>query len=176
MRAITSRIKFIALILLLALATSVLAESVPLTASARIKNMANEEATWRYLSGGGKLLVGALAAALGYTLFSFRDNILGAMILIPIGATVMIPGLISFGWGAMDLLFGSREYENQHDRLKTLTEPERENQAVNYLKEKAEKDRQGRQPNFWNGFGLFSVFPTPAEREYQAYLKDRKNF
>ncbi|MDD4179252.1 MAG: hypothetical protein PHH14_04300 [Candidatus Margulisbacteria bacterium] len=165
--------KIIASFLLLALTTAVLAESAPLTATDRVKNMANEEAAWRYATGGIKLIAGGLVTAFGYTLFSFRDNVIGAMVLIPVGATFMIPGLVIFGWGAYDLLFGSREYENQYDKLKLASDTNREDQAVTYLKEKSTQDRQSRQPSFWNAFGLFSMFETPAEREYKAYLQEQ---
>ncbi|MDD5594507.1 MAG: hypothetical protein PHG97_07195 [Candidatus Margulisbacteria bacterium] len=167
--------RFIAGLLLLLMATTVLAESAPLTATDRVKNMANEEGTWRYLSGGGKLIVGGLITALGYSIYSFREN-LGAIFMIPFGATIMVPGVLTLGWGASDLLFGSREYENQYDKLKLASDTDRENQATLYLKDKSEKDKQNRQPSFWNAFGLFSMFETPAEREYKAYLKDRNQF
>jgi len=150
------------------------ADPVP-TASDRIKNMANEEGAWRYISGGTKLVVGGLVTAFGYSIFSFRENI-GAIVMIPFGLTMMVPGVLTMGWGAVDLLLGSREYENQYDKLKTAGDADRENQAVSYLKEKSEKDNQSRQPSFWNGFGLFSMFDTPAEREYNAYLKDTNQF
>jgi hypothetical protein len=160
------------LILLAVMATSVLAQTAPpLTATDRIKNMAGEEATWRYISGGAKLVGGAILTGVGYSIFSFRDNI-GAIVMIPFGLTLMAPGVITLGWGAADLFFGSREYENQYDELKLASDTEREPQAVAYLKDKSEKDHQSRQPSFWNGFGLFSLFETPAEREYNGYQKD----
>jgi len=166
---------FLIFLFFFSIASSVLAaDNVP-TASDRIKNMANEEAAWRYLSGGVKLIFGGAVTAAGYSFFTFRENI-GAIIMIPLGVIFMVPGILTMGWGAADLLFGSKEYENQYDRLKLAGDADRENQAVSYLKEKSEKDKQGRQPNFWNAFGLFSMFETPSEREYKAYLKDRSQF
>ncbi len=102
---------------------------------------------------------------------SFREN-LGAIALIPLGITLMVPGVLAMGWGAADLMFGSRDYENEYDKLKLAGDADRENQAAAYLRDKSEKDHQGRQPSFWNGFGLFSMFDTPAEREYKGYLQD----
>lgn len=168
------KIKIIASLLLLVLSTAILAESAPLTATDRVKNMANEEASWRYITGGVKLLAGGLVTAFGYSLFSYRDNFFGALVLIPAGAIFMIPGLAIFGWGGYDLLFGSREYENQYDKLKLASDTNRDSQAAAYLQEKAAKDKQDRQPSFWNAFGLFSMFETPAEREYKAYLGNQQ--
>lgn len=165
--------KVITLFLLLIMATTVLAATPPPSAADRINHLAGEEAAWRYISGGAKLIIGGLVTAAGYSLVTYRDNVFGAIILIPFGITLMIPGLITFGWGAVDLFFGSRAYENEYDQLKLSTDPQREDQASLYLKDKAEKDKQGRQPSFWNAFGLFSLFETPAEREYNAYLKDK---
>lgn len=166
------KIKLIAGLLLLSLASSALAAAAPMSATDRVNYLANEEAGWRYASGGLKMAGGGLLTALGYSIFSFRENI-GAIVMIPFGLTLMVPGVLTFGWGTADLIFGSREYENQSDQLKKATDADRENQAALYLKEKAEKDHQGRQPSFWNAFGLFSMFETPAEREYHAYLRDR---
>lgn len=144
---------------------------LPITAAQRVQNLANEETTWRYIGGGSKLVVGGLFSALGYTLVSYRENFFGAMVAIPMGIGILIPGVAIAGWGAVDLLFGSREYEDQYKRLETTPEPQREQTAADYLKAKSEKDHKDRQPSFWNGFGLFSMFETPAEREYKAYLK-----
>jgi len=166
---------FLIFLFVFSISSSVLAADPVPNASDRIKNMANEEGAWRYISGGTKLVVGGLVTALGYSIFSFRENI-GAIVMIPFGLTIMVPGVLTMGWGAADLVFGSREYENQNDKLKLAGDADRENQAVFYLKEKSEKDKQGRQPSFWNAFGLFSMFETPAEREYKAYLKDRSQF
>ncbi len=153
--------------LIFVLATSTQA----LTAADRVQNLANEEASWRWGSGLTKLGAGGVVTGVGYSMASFREN-LGAIALIPLGVTLMVPGVLVMGWGAADLLFGSRDYENENNRLKLAGDLDREPQAVAYLKEKAAKDRQGRQPSFWNGFGLFSMFETPAEREYKGYLQD----
>ena len=166
------KVKLWTLSLLIIMATSVLAQTnQPLTATDRVRNLAGEEAGWRYFSGGTKLIAGGVVTGVGYSLASFRENI-GAIALIPLGVTLMVPGILTMGWGAADLLFGSREYENQYDKLKLAGDADRETQAVTYLKDKSEKDRQGRQPSFWNGFGLFSMFETPAEREYKGYLQE----
>lgn len=162
-----------AFFLLLALSTSALAQAAPpLTAADRVRNLANEESAWRWGSGLTKLIVGGAVTAAGYSLFSVRDNFFAALACIPLGATIMVPGVLVMGWGGLDLMLGSREYEGQYDKLKLASDADRENQAVTYLKDKSEKDYQGRQPSFWNGFGLFSMFDTPAEREYKGYLKD----
>ncbi len=166
------RIKLIAILTLLVLACSLAAQAAPLTAADRVQNLANEEAGWRYFSGGAKLVAGGLVTGAGYSLASYREN-LGAIALVPLGVTLMVPGVLTLGWGAADLVFGSREYENQNDKLKLASDADREPQAAAYLKDKADKDRQGRQPSFWNAFGLFSLFETPAEREYNAYQKDQ---
>lgn len=165
--------KLIALVMLMIMSSAIFAESAPLTATDRVKNMSNEEATWRWIEGGAKFVVGAVLTGAGYSAVSYRDNPFGAMVMIPIGIITLIPGVITLGWGGYDLLFGSREYENQYDKLKLASDPAREDQALTYLKEKSAKDKQDRQPSFWNAFGLFSLFETPAEREYNGYLKDR---
>ncbi len=159
------------LLLVFSMVSTVMAADSITTASARIQGLANEESAWRYISGGLKLIFGGVITATGYSIFSFRENI-GAIVMIPLGAALMVPGILTLGWGTSDLLFGSREYENQYDRLKALPDPDRENASALYLKTKAEKDNKDRQPGFWNAFGLFSLLPTPAEREYAAYLKD----
>lgn len=170
-------IKLISLLLLLALSSSILAQTAPLTATDRVKNMANEEAAWRYASGGGKLVAGGVLLGTGIALWqSAAQNIFTVLALVPLSIVVGVPGAVILAWGATDLLFGSREYENQYDKLKLAGDNDRENQATLYLKDKSEKDKQSRQPSFWNGFGLFSMFETPAEREYKAYLKDRGQF
>lgn len=151
----------------------IFAQSAPLTAAQRINNMANEEASWRWISGGTKFVIGAVIAGAGYSFASFRDNVFGAMVMIPVGTIIMIPGIITMGWGGYDLLFGSREYENENAKLKLASDAAREDEALLYLKEKSARDKQDRQPSFWNAFGLFSMFETPAEREYKGYQKDR---
>ncbi|MFA6548790.1 MAG: hypothetical protein WCT39_02520 [Candidatus Margulisiibacteriota bacterium] len=158
--------------------TASLAEAnQPLTATDRIKNMATEESNWRWITGGVKVIAGVLVTAGGYSLFNAgRDNFFKALALIPLGTIVMVPGVLMFGWGGYDLLFGSRDYENQYDKLSKVADTDRETQALDYLKTESAKDKQDRQPSFWNGFGVFSMFETPAEREYKAYLKDRGNF
>lgn len=167
------KIKIVTLLLLVTIATAVGAESVPMTATDRVQYMAKEEAAWRWGSGLTKVIIGGAVTAAGYSLFSIRDNLIVALAMIPIGATIMVPGIIAMGWGAIDLLFGSREYESQYDKLKLSADPAREDEALQYLKTKSAQDKQSRQPSFWNGFGLFSMFETPAEREYKAYQKDR---
>jgi hypothetical protein len=169
--------KFISLIVLLALSSTLLAQTVPLTATNRIQNMANEEAAWRYASGGGKVVFGGVLLGTGIAMWqSAGQNIFTVLALVPLSIIIGAPGAVIMGWGAADLLFGSREYENQNGKLKLASEVDRENQATLYLKDKSEKDKQSRQPSFWNAFGLFSMFETPAEREYKAYLKDRSQF
>jgi hypothetical protein len=163
--------KLIALALLLAFSSAVFA-AAPLTAADRIKNLAAEESAWRWGSGLIKVAAGGAVAVAGYSLFAVRDNIFATVVLIPIGTAIMVPGVIIMGWGGYDLLFGSREYENQYDKLKLADEPAREEEALSYLKTKSASDKQGRQPSFWNAFGLFSMFETPAEREYNAYNKE----
>ena len=167
------KIKLLSIILLVTLSSAVFAQAAPLSAADRVKNLANEESTWRWISGGIKFVSGALITGLGYSLASYRDNIIGAMVLIPIGSVIMIPGVIILGWGGYDLLFGSREYENQYDKLKLSSDTEKENLALQYLKDKSVKDKNDRQPSFWNAFGLFSMFESPAEREYNGYLKEQ---
>lgn len=168
------RTKFIALVLILFMSSAIAAQSTSLTATQRVENLANQEASWRWISGLTKLVVGGVVTATGYTLASARDNIFAMIILMPVGITIMVPGIIVMGWGASDLLFGSRDYENEYGKLKLAGDSGGEDQAVLFLKEKAAKDKQDRQPSFWNAFGLFSMFESPAEREYNAYLKDRE--
>jgi len=161
------------LILLFSVSSAVFAETVPLTATNRVKNLADEESAWRWGSGTVKLVAGGAVVAAGYPFVTVRDNPIAAALLIPLGIVIMTPGIVIMGWGGYDLLFGSREYENQYAKLKLSSDPAREDQALLYLKEKSTKDKQSRQPNFWNAFGLFSMFETPAEREYNGYLKER---
>ncbi len=164
--------KLFADLLLLILSTSVLAASTPMSATDRVNSLANEEAGWRYASGVIKVATGALLGGLGYTLLSANSG-LGAIATVPFGIVTAIPGVALLTWGGADLILGSREFENQNDKLKQAAEAERENKALTYLKDKAAADHQGRQPSFWNGFGLFSMVETPAEQAYNAYLKDR---
>ncbi|MFA5113973.1 MAG: hypothetical protein WC529_06755 [Candidatus Margulisiibacteriota bacterium] len=165
--------KTIALVLLMTFSLGIAAQAAPPTATDRIKNMANEESAWRWGSGLIKLAVGGAVTAAGYSLFAIRDNLFVALATIPLGITIMVPGVVVMGWGGYDLLFGSREYENEYDKLKLSTDPAREDLALQYLKTKSEQDKQSRQPSFWNAFGLFSMFETPAEREYNGYLKEQ---
>ncbi len=168
--------KYIALLLLslFVFSLALTANAEPLPAADRVKNLANEEAGWRYVSGGGKLLVGGVLIGTSVALWqSAQSSVFAALGLVPLSVICGVPGVITFGWGAADLFFGSREYENQYDKLKLASDPDRENQAALYLKEKSEKDKKDRQPSFWNAFGLLSMFPTPAEREYSNYLKER---
>lgn len=167
------KIKIIAAILLLSVSSAVFAETVSLTATDRVKYLADEESAWRWGSGTVKLVAGGAVVAAGYPFVTVRDNPIAAALLIPLGIIIITPGITLMGWGGYDLLFGSREYENQYDKLKLSTEPTRESEAMLYLKEKSAKDKLGRQPSFWNAFGLFSLFETPAEREYNGYLKER---
>jgi hypothetical protein len=163
------------LLLFLASTFSSACRAEQLTAADRVKNLAQEEVNWRYLSGGGKVLLGGVLLGSGIATYSAaQQNFFTAIALIPLSLILAVPGAITLGWGAFDLLFGSREYENQYDKLKLASDPAREDQAVEYLKAKAEKDEKDRQPSFWNAFGLFSMFKSPAEREYQNYLKDRQ--
>ena len=151
-----------------------LGQAMPLSASDRVNNLANEESTWRWIGGGAKVIAGAALTGVGYSLISFRGNDYVAAMLIPLGIIAMVPGVITLGWGGYDFFFGSREYENQYEKLKLISgETTREDQALQYLKDKAAKDKQVRQPSFWNAFGLFSMCVSPSEREYNGYLKDR---
>ncbi|MBI5699429.1 hypothetical protein HZC35_03850 [Candidatus Saganbacteria bacterium] len=168
--------KYIALLLLslFVFSFTLSAFAEPLPAADRVKNMANEETGWRYMSAGGKMFLGGLLIGTSIGLWqAAQSNVLAAMGLIPLSVITGVPGVLTFGWGTADLFFGSREYENEYDKLKLAGDTDRENQAALYLKEKAEKDKKDRQPSFWNAFGLLSMFPTPAEREYSSYLKDR---
>jgi hypothetical protein len=79
-----------------------------------------------------------------------------------------------FGRGAYDMVFSPREFDDEFRLIKRLGETERESAALAYLKTRADQDRQGRQPTFWNGFGLFRLPISPAEREYNAYLNEHK--
>ena len=165
--------RFIAAVLLLSISFAVFAQTIPFTATDRVKNLAHEEVTWRWIGGGVKVVAGAILTGFGYSLVTFRDNAYATAVVIPLGIIALIPGVITLGWGGYDLLFGSREYENAYDKLKLSSDAEREDKAILYLKEKAAKDKEGRKPSFWNAFGLLSLFESPAEREYNAYLKER---
>lgn len=166
---------FLLVITILALtAVSSFGETPPtVSATQRIGNLAREEANWRYIGGGTKVAVGGLISAVGYNMVTYRENFFGAMVMLPLGAITLVPGVATLGWGLSDLFFGSREYEDQNKKLEAVPEPQKEQTAADYLKAKAEKDNKDRQPSFWNGFGLFSMFDTPAEREYKAYMKDK---
>ncbi|HTY13436.1 MAG TPA: hypothetical protein VMD02_04535 [Candidatus Omnitrophota bacterium] len=173
--------KYLSIILLLLFIVNfslpAFADAAPMSAADRVKNMAGEEAAWRYISAGAKIVAGGLLLAGGIGLYNAgQSSFFAAIALIPLSFMVGIPGALTIGWGTVDLLFGSREYENQFDKLSLLSEPDKENSALSYLKTRSESDHQSRQPSFWNGFGIFSMFETPAEREYKAYLKDRSQF
>jgi len=163
--------KIITLVLLFMMSATVFAETISLTATDRVKNLAGEETSWRFITGGAKIIGGGLVSGLGLSMLNHQESLFTSMVLVPLGVTLMIPGLVTFGWGVFDVFCGSRDYANEYDKLKLSSDSERDAQAAQYLKEKAEKDYRNRKPSWFNGFGLFSMNETPAEREYKAYTK-----
>jgi hypothetical protein len=181
MKKIRSLVSVLIIISLLSpLAAKAWAQESPapnvLSATDRVKNMADEERNWRFASAGIKGLIGAGLIATGISAINgAKDNFFATLAVVPLAiAWFEVPGVITVGWAAVDLLFGSRQYEDTHANLQKIDLSNREMTAADYLKTQSAKEKKEREPSFWNGFGLFSMFEKPAEREYKAYLKDRQ--
>jgi hypothetical protein len=144
----------------------------PRSAFDRLRSLTDEEFVWHYFSPTLKLLGGAGLVGAGKVLLGSGTG-WGQIVTVPLAAFLAAPGAIMFGQGAYDMIFSPREFDDQYRLIKRLGETERESAALAYLKTRAESDRQGRQPTFWNGFGLFRLPTSPAEREYNAYLNER---
>ncbi len=138
----------------------------------RLRSLADEEFVWHYFSPTLKLIGGAGLVGGGKVVFDSGSG-WGQIVTVPLAAFLAVPGGIMFAQGAYDMIFAPREFDDEYHKLKRLGETERESAALAYLKTRAEQDRQGRQPTFWNGFGLFRLPFSPAEREYTAYLNER---
>ena len=138
----------------------------PRSAFDRLRSLADEELVWHYFSPTLKLLGG------GKVVFDSGTG-WGQIVTVPLAAFLAVPGTIMFVQGAYDMIFSPREFDDERFQLKRLGETERESAALEYLKARAERDRQGRQPTLWNGCGFFRLPISPAEREYNAYLKER---
>ena len=145
----------------------------PRSAFDRLKGLADEEFVWHYFSPTLKLLGGAGLVSGGKVVLDSGIG-WGQIVTVPLAAFLAVPGAIMFGQGVYDMLYGPREFYDEYHQLKQLGEAERESGALAYLKSRAEQDRRDRQPTFWNGFGLFRLPLSPAEREYNAYLKESK--
>ena len=143
----------------------------PRSAFDRLRSLAHEEFVWHYFSPTLKLLGGTGLVGAGKVLLDSGTG-WGQIVTVPLAAFLAAPGAIMFGQGVYDTIFSPREFDDEYRQLKRLGETERESAALTYLKTRAEQDRQGRQPTFWNGFGLFRLPISPAEREYNAYLNE----
>jgi hypothetical protein len=144
----------------------------PRTAFDRLGSLAHEELVWHYFSPTLKLLGGAGLAFGGKVVFDGGTG-WGQIVTVPCAAFLAVPGTIMFAQGVYDTIFSPREFDDEYRQLKRLGETERESAALAYIKTRAEQDRQSRQPTLWNGFSLFRLPVSPAEREYNAYLNER---
>ena len=144
----------------------------PRSAFDRLRSLAHEEFVWHYFSPTLKLLGGTGLVGAGKVLLDSGTG-WGQIVTVPLAAFLAAPGAIMFGQGVYDTIFSPREFDDEYRQIKRLGETERESAALAYLRTRAEQDRQGRQPTFLNGFGLFRLPISPAEREYNAYLNER---
>ena len=144
----------------------------PRSAFDRLSSLTHEELVWHYFSPTLKLLGGAALVGGGKVAFDSGAG-WGQVVTVPLAVFLAVPGAVMFAQGVYDMVFSPREFDDEYRRLKRLGETERESGALSYIKTRAEQDRQSRQPTLWNGFSLFRLPVSPAEREYNDYLKSK---
>jgi hypothetical protein len=155
-------------------------EGYPITATERLKNISNEEVTWRYIGRGVNLTVGSLGIYAAASLFNTTNHSSYYWSYNPFGFYVILFGLVSggcgvalVGWATYDILFGTLTYTNAYERVLTVDKAHREAAAAKALKNLSDQDKNS-QLNILSlvDVGAYALQEKPAIKSYREYLND----